>query len=191
MKIFNSVLAVSCLLFASISLAIPVLSIDPTSNIAASGTPISVDINITNLGGQVVGVFDIALTWNSTILDFDSVTFDSFLDGPLNSIQSTTLIPGGIDVVEISLGDLSNQIGLDTFRLFTATFIGRDAGTTNLIADGTLGDAFGGGLDVVFRGATFEISAPASVPEPNPLALIAIPITGTFWLRRKHSLRKT
>ena len=68
--------------------AIPLLSVVPSFQSGNIGDLFSVDLVISNLGGEEVGSFDIDLTYNSTILSGQSITLGNGLGDPNNVLET-------------------------------------------------------------------------------------------------------
>ncbi len=87
--------------------AIPLLSVVPSFQSGNIGDLFSVDLVISNLGGEEVGSFDIDLTYNSTILSGQSITLGNGLGDPGNPLETFPVaasFAGGVaDISEISV----------------------------------------------------------------------------------------
>ena len=73
--------------------AIPLLSVVPSFQSGNIGDLFSVDLVISNLGGEEVGSFDIDLTYNSTILSGQSITLGNGLGDPGNPLETSRSPP--------------------------------------------------------------------------------------------------
>jgi hypothetical protein len=120
------------------------LTITPEQPSVQVGTDVVADVAFSGLQDQLIGSYDLTVTWNPALLSFSSVTYGAYLDGPDNSFQDFNSSTGSLEVAEISFGSLANQSGFGTVPLFDVTF--------NTIAPGTSPVAFdtvsNGGLTV-------------------------------------------
>lgn len=162
--------------------AIPVLSVVPSSDLVIKGgAPTRVDVMVSGLDSEFIGAYDLNLTWDAPLLSLTNVSFDSFLDGPADSFFGSTPALGSVNVFEISVGGLTNQLGLSEFRLFSLDFTGLDFGFASIsIAGGILFNDAGDRYQAwESRGARLEV-----VPEPATLGLLLMGIAGAVAGRR-------
>jgi hypothetical protein len=113
------------------------LTITPEEPSVQVGTPVVADVAFSGLQNQFIGSYDTTITWNPTLLSFDSINYGAFLDAP-NSLQTFVPAGGSLEVAEVSLGTLANQSGFGTIPLFSVTFDSIGAGTSPLSFDPTL-----------------------------------------------------
>lgn len=111
------------------------LSFSPSSQSVSLGDNVSVDLRISELGDEILTGFDLNISFDDSILGFQSFTFGSGLDlFGLGSIQDVDdSLPGLVNVFEISFesdDDLKdfqpNDFILGTFN-FSALSIGTSA----------------------------------------------------------------
>ena len=125
-----------------------------------------------------LGVYDIVIQFDSSILSFTSVVFgDPVLGDQLSfdfpSISNDTSIAGGVNVFELSLDSAASLATLqaDAFTLATLSFnaiaLGTSAITPNI---NVLGDEFG---DPLFADEVLG-SAVSAVPEPSSAILFVV-----------------
>ncbi len=149
------------------------LILSPNAQDVGVGSQVSVDVRAINLAGDFVGAYDFNVSWDPTFLDFVTIDFGPYLDGPSMSVQSfDSSTPGLLSVSEFSSGSLGMQDGTP-FTLFTLTFDAVAAGTSDFhFTPGSssgfdfLADAFGQTLDVEIREGKIRVD-----PVPVPAAV--------------------
>lgn len=164
------------------------ITVSPSTQTIAIGSPFSVDLYISGLGSggpPSLGTFDLSLGFDSAILAFASASFGSQLDIlGLGSLQFATPGSGTVNLFELSLDSIDdlNNLQLDSFALATLTFdtvgIGTSALTLNLNA---LGDAEAQSLSATLQNGFATVQDGASpVPEPHylvPLGCFLLTVT--------------
>lgn len=184
------------LFFVTPSCAI-LIGFDPVSQSVPVGDPTDVALVISGLGdgsAPSLGIFDVDISFDSTILDFNSVAFgDPLLGDQLDllgfgSITFFTPGLGSVNLFELSLDDLftldSMQAG--SFTLATLTFNTLAVGTSSLdISINSLGDASGFSLD-----ADLQSGSISPVPEPASILLLTSGIIGMGLFGRKKFKKK-
>lgn len=158
-------------------LAIPVVQVKFDGDSVSVGNPVSADVSVVGLDDELVGAYDLTLSWDPALLTFDSLEFGPFLDGPDDSVRDFASGSGLLNVWEVSLSALLQQTGFGSMPLFTVNFLAVGAGSARLDFDLTalqiLGDAFGEDyLGFGLEGDVISIVAPVSVPEPAPLSIL-------------------
>jgi hypothetical protein len=189
-KIIRSFLA--CLLIGGVAAAhaVPILSIVPADVDAVEGDTIALDVLVGGLDGEFIGGYDLSLGWDPGLLSLLGVVFDTFLDGPSDSITLHDIGPASLSVFEVSLGALVNQTGFDAFRLFSMSFatLGSGVATVLFSADGVqlLSNELGEGYaDFGLNGAQISTTPPpVSVPEPPTFALLGLALGALVGSRR-------
>ncbi len=67
------------------------LSVSPSAQTVDLGDPASVDIVVSNLGGEIVSAFDLDITYDASIIEATNVSFGPLL-GDLDPLSFETLI---------------------------------------------------------------------------------------------------
>jgi len=164
----------------------------PLSQSVVVGTQADVEIVISGLGvgsAPSLGTFDIDVTFDPTILSFNSETYgDPVLGDQLDlfgfgSLTFTTPGAGFVNLFELSFDFASdlNALQADTFTLATVTFDTLGVGTSplNFIVN-DLGDA-----DGFLLTATEGQGSITATPEPASLLLLATGLTALVGWRLK------
>ena len=159
------------------------ISLDPVSQTIDVGGTATVDLNISGLGDLAapsLGAFFVEITFDDTILDFESEVYGILL-GSTDPLDFETDIVTTVGVGSVSLDEISflfdfelDALQPDSFTLATLTFTGDSVGTSAL-AFGTveLVDAPESGLlDHSLVTASITVQSPASAPEPGTILLL-------------------
>lgn len=171
----------ACLLIGACSSAahaIPIVSLVPNDLNAVQGDTIDLDLLFRGGEGELLGAYDLSLDWDPSLLSLLSVAFDTFLDGPADSIAGYAIGSGSLSIFEVSLGALANQTGFDAFRLASLTFAALDSGVAliGFSIDGVQVLSNELGIDYAefsLNGAQVSTAPPpVSVPEPSSFALM-------------------
>lgn len=163
-----------------------VVTLTPSSVATSSGTPVAVDVRVSNLGtGNALGAFDLDVSYNPALLSFGTAVFGTSLGNPasfeaLTNASAST--PGIVDFGEVSLlapAQLAaGQAG--SFLLATLNFNGTASGTNAFALLGTsvLSDAFGRPLTIV------QVTP---IPEPETFSLLGLGLAALAVWRRRAS----
>lgn len=191
-KLTSRILLGCAMLAASVGVAnaIPILNIVPTSASVTQGSATSVDVMVSGLDNEFVGAYDLNFAWDAPLLSLTNVRFDTFLDGPLDSMAGFSSTADSANIFEFSFSGLSNQLGLSEFRLFSLDFLTLDAGLAAISITGNrvLGDYDGVPYESWdFNNGSLLITAPStSVPEPASFGLLLAGLAGSLVARRKR-----
>jgi hypothetical protein len=191
--LFSVVVLFACGM-ASSSFALT-LGLSPSSQTILPGASTSVDITISGLGdgsGPSLGVFDLDVTFDDSIIGFNSATYgdpvlgdqlDLFGFGSWTETDASTA--GTVNMFELSFDwvDDLNDFQADSFILGTLFFDAVGIGSSLLeFSFIDLGDAEGLPLTVdEVNSASINV-----VPEPSTFILLAIGISGLVYMRKKR-----
>jgi hypothetical protein len=126
--------------------AVPALGISldvvPFSTSVMPGDSFSIDVVVSELGGEVVSAFDLDLSYDSSVVDATGVTFGLYLGDPAAAVPEAftdvVLSPGLVDFAEVSLLSDAQLLALQTgpapfsFSLATISFDALTFGTSPL-----------------------------------------------------------
>jgi hypothetical protein len=116
----------------------------------------------------LVNEFDVTVDWDPALLALADVSFGPLLGLPPDADEEVIVDVGSVDVFELSSGDLSGQSGTDAFRLFTLTYRGLTAGTTELTFDSVVvDDGDGNAIAVSTGGGSVTVGDTVDVPLPG------------------------
>jgi len=196
-KKMGECLLAASLLLSSGAFAVPTLQFTPSSQTVELGEQATLNIGVSGLSNEYVGTYDFDVNWDSSLLSLNSISFDTFLDGPLDSISSfDNSSAGTVNVFEVSLGALSNQNGSGSINLFSLTFDTLALGVSLLDFSagidpffGFLGDDLGFSLTPSLSNGSITIIEPSNVPEPSTLLLLSagLILTGLSARRNRSS----
>lgn len=164
------------------------ISLLPSSHTIDFGDVVAVDLYISDLGNlssPSLGAFDVEITFNESILSFDSEIFGTLLGSSIQSVDTFT--PGSISLSEVSLESALTLDGLqpDSFLLSTLTFDSISWGTSVLgLGSVNLGDALGGALPNPF----LESTSVTVVPLPASIWLLASAFAGLITCARRKQV---
>jgi len=173
------------LLLATLFLATPaqaaMITVEPAFQQVSVGDSVDVELRISELGDLMpdsVGVFDLDVTWDATILALQHVTYgDPVLGDQLDlfgfgSVILTSEGVGSANLFELSLDfpDDLDWMQAGSFTMATLTFDTLAFGISPVdVAVLSLGDSLGLQLDVDVRGGVVN-----PIPEPAPETLFSV-----------------
>src|ERR1700733_1498757 len=180
------------------------ISLTPSSQTALLGSMVNMTLEIGGLGDHTapsLGVFDLNLDFNPSILSFDNAVFgDPILSDQLdptgggNTITFASASSGSVELFDLSLDSANdlNNLQEPTFVLASLTFDAVDVGTSQLVLTiNTLGDADGNPLSADVENANIDVNA-SPVPEPFASGLIPAAMTlVAVRLRRGNRLKNS
>lgn len=176
-NLFAAALAVGGVLCAQAASAAVLLT--PSFTNTTAGNPVSVDVRVTDLGGNQLGGFDIDVAYNPALLTPTNVTFGPFLGDPALFEAFTDFsfaTPGVVDFSELSLLSAAELSALQTgsFSIATLSFdaIGSGAASFSVLATSTLVDASGN---------------PLAIPEPGSMLLLGLGFAGLLTVRKRNA----
>jgi hypothetical protein len=189
------------LLSESTELRATVISFEPSSQVVPAGSAVQVNLVISGLGlgtAPSLGVFDLDVTYDASILTFNSAIFGDptlgdQLDlagfGPITAVDSSVL--GVVNHFELSLDTPAylDSLQADTFTLSVFTFTALAPGFSPLnIVINALGDALGDPIPASVVSGGITVGGVNAVPEASGgewvLAIGAIFLSTRFMRRR-------
>ena len=171
------------------------LSFAPGNTTVDIGETFDVGIWINDLDDDIdLGSFDLTISFEPTIVEFDSYTLgeglgvlDPDLFETYYGIDLEDINQGSFYLFELSLlSDLSFQA--DSLLLATVTFSARSAGTSSLLFDSVLlGDAEGESISATLLDGTVTVNPTQTAPVPEPATglLFGMGIAGLAALQRR------
>jgi len=190
-------LALAMLAYSTMASAIT-LSISPGSQTIGISDTVDIAVVISGLGdfmADSLGTYDLNISYDSTVLTFQSATFgDSTLGDQLDlfGLGSITADIPGSDVVEVYEVSLDSPSDLDslqpgTFELVTLSFSANAVGVSSIdISVIDLGDANGYLLSAsTINGGTITVSA---VPIPAAVWLFYSGLLGLIGIAKRKKV---
>lgn len=178
------------------------ISLNPSAPTVNLGDAFTVQVFTFGLGvtaAPSIGVFDLNLSFDPTLLSYRSAVFgDPVLGDQLNlfaGFSDTLAVTNGSGIV--NLFELSydfpsdlDAFQADAFTMATVTFDTLATGTSNLVLSlNTLGDANGDPLPATLENGRVTVNAPNEAPEPVTFGLVALGLIGLVLRRGSLPLR--
>lgn len=165
-----------------------ILGLDPAVTNIGTSSSFDVDVVISDLGGDIVGGFDVTIGYDPSLLTATNVGFTSNLGSPLSLIGFDLATPGEVNANETSLlfsFELDALQPGDSVRLATLSFMANNVGTASLLFTSALiSDELGVEIPLqAVVGASVEISA---IPIPGALWLMISGLLGLGAMGRKR-----
>lgn len=174
------------------------LSLDPSSQDIGVGDTVTVDLNISGLGGFVppsLGAFLVEVTFDNSVLTFDSADYGPMLGNPVDLFETdilTTVAAGSVSLDEFSfLFDFElDALQPESFTLVTLAFTGLTQGTSALgFGAIDLSDAVGFMIvDPILEASSITVKA-SSIPEPTMLLLFLSGLGGIAAVRLRPPIK--
>ena len=188
----------------AMSAGVITLSVFPSSQNVALGSPMNVSLRITGLGNQTapsLGTFDLNLDFDPAILSFSSVVFGDPILGDLldptgleNTFDFTNPGFGTVELFDLSLDSARqlNTLQPGSFVLGSLVFDTIGVGTSSLnLTVNSLGDADGNALSANVQNGSADVNAVSSVPEPNSGLLLLTGAAIVMVIRMRWSYRRS
>ena len=162
-----------------------VITVEASSPVVVLGTPVSVEVGVTGIMGTDVGVYDLDVNFDPTVLSFTSVTFgDPVLGDELNlfgygsatNVDASNAASGSVEVSELAFDSPQDLQSYQppAFGLFTVGFDTVGGGSTAVSSTvNVLGDGGGNSLNYSY-GPPATIDVAVLTPEPSAFGLFAI-----------------
>jgi Cohesin domain len=179
-----AVLAFCSLIFASHANSIS-LEFSPETQSVKSGAIVTTGLRVAGLGNSAapsIGTFDIDISFDPTILTFQSVTFGDSVAGDqldlfgLGSIKSSTESSGLVNIFQLSLDSATDldALQLASFTLAIFSFQAKAPGTSGLsLSVNALGDGLGEALATDVSDGSVIVDKNNTIPEPNAVFIFA------------------
>lgn len=199
-KLFLGIMVAMLMLFGTAesqaSIATPDIGFDPAAQSVLLGNSANVNLYFAQVVGIVsLGAFDFDISFDPTILSFNSIAFgdpvlgdqlDIFGLGSVTGSDAST--PGILNLFEFSLDDPLDLENLQagSFIFATLTFDTLALGTSPLsLSVNAIGDAWGDPFPVDLVNGSINV---VGVPEPATVMLLGSGLVGIGFFRRKRKI---
>jgi hypothetical protein len=180
---------------ASLTLALSAnaatIGFDPSSLTPDVGDPISVDIVVSDLGGEIVSAYDLDILFDPSVLSANFVAFSDALGSPGESFLDANLSASGVlDVAGVSLlsdAELLSRQGGDSVVLATLGFTYLGGSTTLSFSFDAFNDVKGAEAAVLDLADGTGRVGEAPIPEPS--AALAFAAGAALVARRVRRIR--
>ena len=213
MKRLLTRLAGTVLLLSAIEPALAVtVSLEPVSQTIFTGDTATVNVNISGLSDSppdnLISGFDLNITYDTSVLTFDSLDFGPLLGDPLLLEAATgidTTVAGVVDFFELSfLADSAlDALQPSSFTLATLTFIGNSVGSSELELDSSNVKLIGAMAEELSNptletaNITVEPRDSQTTPEPSTLISTLLmlglgglyPLVKSAWFKKSYPSR--
>jgi hypothetical protein len=169
----------------STQLQAAIISFDPSSQSVQLGDTATVDLRISGLGDDILAAFDIDVSFDDSILAYQSFTFGTGLDvlgyGSIQDVDDS--VSGTVNVYELSFDFDSDLINLqpNNFVLGTFTFDTLSIGTSAL--DVTYVDLVGANYSLLQ--ASVVSGSISAVPVPAAIWLFGTALIGMIGFNKR------
>lgn len=175
-RIRNVALALAFSLLPGAAAATPI-EVVPASGETAVGSLVPVEIRVAGLGvfaAPSLGVFDLDVVFDASVLALESVAFAAFLGGAGDVVTEALARTGSVNLFAVSLLPPAALDALQPASFVLATLSFRAlalGGSTIDVLPLTLGDTLGAPLSGEAGSAVLDVTA---IPEPGSAVLVAL-----------------
>ncbi len=196
--LLNSILLCFLIFVVAVNSHALEVSLNPSTQTIGIGDTALVELNISGLedgAAPSLGAFLVEITFDESILSFDSVVYGAFLgDTDPSAFETDIFTTTGAGFISLDEGSLLwddelDALQSDSFTLAILSFIGLSGGTSSLgFGDVDLADAeFPSNSlfsDLVTASITVDSGSSQVVPEPATISLFIVGLLGFAGLRR-------
>ncbi|MBT1071812.1 cohesin domain-containing protein [Pelotalea chapellei] len=185
-KIITLLCLLCCIALAGQAMAYTV-SLTPASQTIQTGGSGQVDVNLMLTSGEELFGFNMALSFDPSILKFDNLSFGALINA--NYLAGFTPPSGTDNLVTFDGGLLaSGGVTSNVIPLASLFFTGIASGTSSLTLEGAVLDFNALSEVLVADLASINVgSAAAPVPEPAACLLVLVALTCILFVRKRYS----